>query len=222
MKLSNKIFAIALLSILLGSCSTYYIPNTLNTPLFKEKGDMKASLNVGLSGFNPQIAYAVDENIGIMLNGSFTEENNSNSYSNNFLEAGVGYFDTIPETSHGRFEIYGGAGYGNITIENSRIITQKVNTTRIFIQPAVGISSDIFDGSFATRLVMVNHKQDSISLTNYLFEPAISLGLGYKYLKFTTQFGLSLPMTSIADTEIDYIPFIFSFGINIDIGKMLK
>jgi hypothetical protein len=55
----------------LTSCAPAYVPNALNTPLFNNKGEIHIAANTGISGFDPQLAYAVTDNIGVMVNGSF-------------------------------------------------------------------------------------------------------------------------------------------------------
>ena len=68
-----KKFAIIFLAIILlfNLCGCYaplqmiYYPNANNVPLLEEKGEFKGTIEPT----NLQLAYAIDSNIGIMLNG---------------------------------------------------------------------------------------------------------------------------------------------------------
>lgn len=90
---------------IISSCTSTYIPNAISAPLLSEKGDLNVSLCTG-KGLILQSAYAIDNNVGIMLNAS--EDINSN----NFVEFGAGYFNTW--NKNGVFEIYQGYGLGNL------------------------------------------------------------------------------------------------------------
>ena len=203
MKTYNKNIFYFILIITLSSCSTIYVPNKVNTPLFTNEGDMNASVNIGTSMFDIQGAYAFSEDMGLMVNGNAI---NSEDLNYGFIETGVGYFDSI--SKRGRVEIYGGGGMGNSDGELF---------SRFFVQPAIGITGNIFDGSIAVRLSNVNFLESNEN--GFLIEPVLTGRLGYKALKFSAQAGVSLP---ISETDIDFIPIIFNIGLHFDIGKMMK
>ena len=136
---------------LLTGCVTLYKPNTINSPLLKEKGDLHAAAAFGLSGsglYNIQSAYAVSDHIGIMINGmyhnsEFSSNNNSMERLNMYFgEAGGGYFSTFGKNNKGLFQCYGGMGYGSTTdkIENSTQVNPEVSAEyiNVFIQPGIG------------------------------------------------------------------------------------
>ncbi|MBS3807179.1 MAG: hypothetical protein KGY60_06710 [Bacteroidales bacterium] len=56
------------------SCSPEYIPNMVNSPMFKEKGEIQGNLAAGVSGTDVQLAYALGEHVALMANGSFYDE----------------------------------------------------------------------------------------------------------------------------------------------------
>lgn len=50
----------------LSSCAPAYVPNVINTRLLSNKGDTRLNVNSGFSGFDPQFAYALTDNTGIL------------------------------------------------------------------------------------------------------------------------------------------------------------
>jgi hypothetical protein len=204
------------------SCAPAYVPNTLNTPLMSNKGEVHAAVNYGLSGFDPQAAYAITDHIGIMVNGSFrnsTSDSSDSYHKHIFVEGGGGYYTKIGGI--GRFETYGGYGYSRLQAYfDSDIWTNftDVSSNRFFLQPAIGISTQVFDGSFATRLVMVDMHQGGTQKTGFFIEPALTLKLGYKYVKGLLQFGLSFPMDS-EGYDFNHQPFLFSIGLQTTLNR---
>ncbi len=220
----NRITQLTILSliILLSGCAPLYIPNTVNTPLLSNKGEIQGAVYTGTSGFDPQLAYAITDNIGIMLNGSFenSESDTTGDYhKHQFYELGIGYYKKLSDM--GRFEIFGGYGFGNINAYSEVALFNSiadVKSNRIFIQPAFGLSSKIFDLSFASRFVVVNIQNDLIKSTRSFIEPAFTARVGWKQVKFAYQIGYSIPFNE--DAIIEYQPLMMSIGIHVNINKV--
>jgi hypothetical protein len=216
-----KITNVILLALLMASCAPMYIPNKVNTPLFSEAGELQMGGYLGTSGFDPQVNYAVTDHIGLMFNGSFQAGNSDSTEAYNdhqFYELGAGYYTKFSEI--GRFEVFGGYGFGNVKAryDNGFFVDYSdASVQRFFIQPDVGISSKIIDASFALRFVVVNAQQNNLNLTRSFMEPAFTLKVGFKYVKFVWQFGFSLPFN--ATYLIEQQPFIGSIGIQGYINK---
>lgn len=204
------------------SCAPSYIPNVVNTPLFSNKGEFQASVNTGVSGFDPQLAFAVTDHIGLILNGSFanrTSDTTDNFHKHQFVELGAGYYQKVGKS--GRFEVFGGGGFGKVRAlyENELWYDQTdVNSLRFFVEPVIGATTTIFDGSFTPRLVLVNLYQESAGNVGVFIEPTITAKFGYKYFKTVFQLGFSLPFNG-NNIEFEYQPFIFSVGIQATLGK---
>jgi len=214
--ISGHLLLIGSIIILINACAPAYVPNTVNTPMLSNKGELQASLNSGISGFDPQLSYAITDHIGVMLNGSFANETSDSSddyHKHQFVEAGGGYYTKIGKI--GRFESYGGFGLGNTQGEyESTLWSSYANAQyfRIFVQPSIGMATSYFDGSFATRFVIVSMTQNPNKSTGYFLEPVLTFKLGYKYVKLVSQFGLSFPATE--DIAFNYQPFMFSVGLH--------
>ena len=206
-------------------CTPLYIPNVVNTPLFSNKNEIQASVHYGTAGFDPQIAYAITNNIGVMVNASFEKEQSDSTslfpHKHAFGELGVGYFKKVTEKQ--RFEIYGGYGIGKIEYEvseNSLVELAKINTNRFFIQPAYGTTSEHFDFSIASRIIWITGKGETQNYTRSFWEPAVTLRAGGRYVKGVMQIGLSVPFRE--DALIEYEPLMFSFGIQGSLGKIFE
>ena len=212
------ILAIVFISIIQTGC-VVYVPNVINTPLLSNKGDIQANLNIGESGFDPQLSAAVSDHVGIMLNGSyrFNADNSSYNEVHRFIEAGAGYYTQFENV--GRFEVYGGAGFGNLkTIgggDNTSLQDLDVDSYRLFLQPDIGVKTRYFEGSLASRLVWLYLDLGNETKTNFFIEPAITLKGGAKDVKAVLQFGYSF-QTSYIDNIYD--PLLLSIGIQATFG----
>lgn len=63
-----------ILPFLFSGCVTLYKPNTINSPLLKEAGELNVGGALGISGsglLNLQASYAPINRIGIMINGMY-------------------------------------------------------------------------------------------------------------------------------------------------------
>ncbi|PLX11700.1 MAG: hypothetical protein C0597_14640 [Marinilabiliales bacterium] len=209
------------------SCSPEYVPNMVNSPMLSNRGEFQASIATGTSNFDAQTAFAITDNIGIMVNGSFGNETNDSTddfHKHAFVEAGIGYFEKIG--SKGRYEIYGGYGTGKVegyyetSLFDSQITEAKYN--RFFVQPGIGISTGIYDGSFSPRFAVVQMDPNGADFRtgkyNLFFEPVITSKVGFKYVKFIFQFGVSVPFGD-ENLNYDYQPFIMNIGLNLNLGR---
>ena len=248
MKNLKKLVLIALLLVCFSSCKIMYIPNTQNIPMLEEKGDIK--LDIGNKDM--QLAYGISNHVGIMANGYYNKNEwsvVSGTFDNQYLskrsliEGGVGYYTTLGE--NGRFEIYSGAGYGNVSynydlVDNGTLTetnTFGINMMRIFFQPAIGLQTDNLGFAFSTRLVSVNFLNvDTVGYTQteleaeglheleddmFIFiEPAITLRLGIKYAQLQLQPYYNLQVTG--PSSINAKKFGFNFGLYLSIDEFFK
>lgn len=223
------------------SCAPVYVPNTLNTPLFSKAGELSSTTQIAFSGLDQQLAYSITDNLGVMLNGNFQNtQRDPERFSENFQkhifgEAGAGYYTGIG-VSNFIFEVYGGFGLGNfyakyfpVSFSESNGIPRisNVDLNRFFLQPGIGLKNRIFELSLALRLSNVNfmrsHTNDVIIDTNkpYFFaEPALTARLGSKNIKCISQIGASIFLNK--DESINYNPFIFSLGIQLNFDLLAK
>ena len=204
------------IAIFINGCAPAYIPNVVNTPLLSNQGEVQAAIYTGSSGTDSQFAYAVTDNIGIMFNGSFanrTSDTTSDFHKHHFVELGTGYYKNIGES--GRLECFGGFGYGRLQARfdnNLWVSMEDVTAYRYFIQPTIGASTDIFDGSFATRFVAVDMHQGVNNNVGLFFEPVLTGKMGFKYVKAVVQLGFSFPLNS-DNLGFTFQPFLFSIGL---------
>lgn len=245
------LFAVLAGSLALPSCKIMYAPNAQNVPLMQEKGEIRA--NIGVSNY--QAAYAVTENIGVMANGQFKKTDwsiGSDLDKESFIskkwlgEVGAGYFKKLGE--HGVMEAYTGLGYGSVTFDRTStntdtmgtstnlLSTYNANTFKLFVQPAIGVSSEYADYAFSMRFVGL--KFNNIDTTGYtpqdlieediadiedpffaFLEPAVTVRVGWKYVKFHTQLIYSL---KLSEAQLNYNPFNINVGVNISIADRHK
>ena len=210
------------------SCAPAYTPNMVNTPLLTNEGEFQATIGTGTSGIDGQFAYAISDQVGVMLNASYAnraDTGSKNFHKHTFAEMGAGY--SIPLGGPGRFEIYGGGGMGWVDAKfgyNGLFNTYVVNRsnavlTRLFLQPTIGLTNNVFDGSFTPRIVMLNVNNTDKEFSNNTWtpfvEPTFTAKVGWKYVKMVFQIGLSVPLRELKGYENQ--PFMFSIGL---VGKI--
>lgn len=227
-EIHNKLmtFAVIVITILFQySCAPVYVPTVINQPLFTGKGDFKASLHGGISGWDLQSAYALTDHIGVMAMGSFEDfksDENDDYHKHLFGEVGGGYFNTLGP--FGRLEVYGGGGIGKINVQNGSGYLEDYSNAilgKVFIQPGIGISSDYVDLSFASRFVWADILDESVHHNRFFYEPAITGKVGYKKVKGVLQVGFSAPLGE-KTLDFAYQPFIISFGIQANFNLLKK
>ena len=93
MKIRNFVI-LAFVLVIMDACAPVYVPNVVNVPMFNNQHETHASFHGALSGTNAQIAYAVTNNIGVMVNACYENRfDDSSSYAKRkFVEFGVGYY----------------------------------------------------------------------------------------------------------------------------------
>jgi hypothetical protein len=231
MRTITLFFNVLLLFSFLISCSPpAYIPNMVNVPLHTSKGEFQAVVGTGTSGIDPQLSYAITDNIGIMTNASFANRTDSTDFhKHRFAELGVGFMHDLGNGGH--FEVYGGAGTGTVDAKNyynlssNTYLRTKATLTRIFLQPSIGIVTKVFDGAFTPRVVLlnVNHSinnnvvDSTLNNNNFdpFIEPTVTAKVGWKYVKMFFQVGFSVPLTKFKNYTNQR--FMFSVGL---IGKI--
>lgn len=212
-----------MLSFLFGSCAPVYLPPAAHIPQFSKKGETQIAVHAGTNGADLQAAHSLGNSFALM--GTFstnlgTGETNQHIYG----EIAGGFFK--PTESIVRLSAYGGFGMGTATGEsswtfNGSVITDQASASlyRAFIQGNTGVSSGIVDFGLATRLVFigVSYSEKNFNpvppetVTGFLVEPVLSLGLGSPVIKAVGQFGLSLPIEEQIDFE--YNPILISLGL---------
>ncbi|MFC5282878.1 hypothetical protein [Pedobacter alpinus] len=137
-------FSVFIISLILTSCSSVYMPNVPNSPMLSAKNEIHASGHISLRGklsFNT--AYAVSDHIGVLFNGSFINQSQrKKDFNQELVELGGGYYTTFGTDNNRILEIYGGFGRGTTnriyrTYDNDLLVftdNQNVRFNKSFIQ----------------------------------------------------------------------------------------
>ena len=218
-----------------GCTHYYYVPNTHNVPLFQEKDEIRFSIGSSTSGTGTgtelQGAYAITNKIGIIANVGFTENSGIGELGEgHFFELGAGYFKPLGKNLV--FESYGGLGFGKTEHLYANFTTASMNISRYFVQPSFGFTSKYFDAVISSRIAILNYSNievesnipqfdmDQINIiqnnkSSALFEPAIIIRGGWKYVKLQFQYVRSTNLTSSNFPQLHYnfnISLYFSFA----------
>ena len=220
------IFPLVILIMIMTGCTPQYIPNTLNVPMLKNKGEFQASVNTGgFVFFDPQFAYAVTDNVGLMMNTSFQNtKGKMGDYHKHILgEIGIGYFKKIGKLFN--FEVFTGYGYNRIKTQRTvylggyQTYYSNANTDRIFLQPNIGFSYGILEYNLSGRLTynFIHDLYNEKELRALFLDPAVTLKLGKNPFKVSLQGGFSLPLYQ--SDIIEYQLFIVAIGLHYNISK---
>ncbi len=229
-------------SFLFMSCARYYYaPNSANIPLLSEReAKINAQYAAGTvsKGFECQSAFAISRHFGGMINTMIGGSNydqyeyNSGETKTKFIEIGAGYFTPLKSTSL-VFETYGGIGSGGVNNLYYNGGRSKVNFTKLFVQPTIGVKVKGFEFGISSRMSWINQKVISNSLSNadpeyinledisthpesFYWEPGIVLRLGGQkfmgQLQYTGSFNFTNPDFQYEE-EHGYLTIGFSIPI---------
>ncbi|MFH0866302.1 MAG: hypothetical protein V1904_08905 [Bacteroidota bacterium] len=216
-----------------GCVHYYYAPNAHNVPMFQEKGEVRLagvrSYGSYHEGTEFQGAFSITDKIGIIGN-SYTAQGGDkekNNYSEgSYYEAGCGYFKPVLEKFV--FETYGGIGFGNVENRYKDYGYSNLDFYKYFLQPSFGFTTKFFDAVWSVRLcglyydriddhTIQDDKENTEYINNhkfsYLYEPAFTFRIGWKYLKIQIQYSISI--------NSNYPEFPMD-GANLNIGLYLS
>ncbi len=226
MKKQNVFFLIGI--IVLSSCShTYYVPNTVNVPLFKEKNEVRLAgyyASDEVTTYEIQGAYSITNNFAVMANYMYGYESTNEYFKNDcgfghYVDAAAGYYK--PLNKYFVVEVFRGVGVcnqshfykGDYLYANGHYIPTRyianVFFIKNFIQPSIGLTTHYFDIALSTRIANLTYLntfqnlppseyeymdlQKIYFMRNFLvFEPALTVRGGWKYVKIQTQLCFSL------------------------------
>lgn len=234
-------FSFALILLFLEGCSPcYYAPGAQNVPLFSGQGDCKASAALKFGqysiGTDIQSAVAVTDHMGIMLNYSsyigqdaHLSDYNETTSRSKLIEGGMGYYYPF----HGSFVFETYAGYSNANIKTDYNEYQgwgssKLHYSSFFLQPAVGFCKEHIELAISARFRVLDYykytckdytgdylEQSLQEIIDHpatcLLEPAFTMRVGGKHVKFQFQAGFSAVFNR--NDQVQYDPLNLNFGL---------
>ena len=250
--MKKSILLILVTAAVLSSCEQpLYIPNTMNVPVLTKKGDIDASLSTGSNGNDLQAAYAITDEIGVMVNTSYANHQDTGSSNFNkhaFVELGLGYTFFLNKESYEigdakiiapMFVGYGmgsASGYYSWAFGSSDFsYYTEGKYSRIFFQPAIGMSHKSIDIFFSLRMTYVNFStvdyQDNLGGWttllvdkdyNLYYEPTLTWRVGGEKLKFMNQVGVSAGQFPTTETSFRNRPVVFIVGLQLNTNLLKK
>ncbi|OQA98869.1 MAG: hypothetical protein BWY22_00698 [Bacteroidetes bacterium ADurb.Bin217] len=202
------LFVSVVIIFIASSCSSYdYFPSQQQVLLFKKENDTHFSIGVSPYTTTVTIGHAFSDYVGFVSSAKFLESFQDMNNSDNFL------FDNelvIYKRFKNRLMIASNFGYGMGQYRKYDLYNDPYMTrlSRFYIQPSFGFSLKCFDFAVSLRVSQANfdvHSQEMhydseesyYSLTPvikevtngyaFFFEPALTIGTGYDWLKFRVQ-----------------------------------
>lgn len=145
-KMSSKTFVLLLLvTVILSSCSSMYMPNVPATPMFKNAGEVYVGGHFNTKGnISANLGAALTDNIAVIANGSTvnTGASNNDYFRQWLMEGGIGYFTKVGKDDRQVLEMYAGYGVGNTKDFKQRasvygyelVEAREMNFDKIFFQ----------------------------------------------------------------------------------------
>ncbi|WP_298741449.1 hypothetical protein [uncultured Chitinophaga sp.] len=169
------------------------------------------------------------------------------------FEGAVGFFQPLDTKKRMIFDTYAGFGAGRFkTLDrafnddgSTGIVNDYQLTTRFskfFVQPSIGFVHPVFEAVFSSRVSVLNfygmgagdkafagqetQRAEFLRISNgthALLEPAFTFRVGYKYVKFQSQFSFMLPFddATYGGYELNeyFQPVSVGMGVSINIGQ---
>lgn len=183
------------------SCTApLYIPNGINVPLMKEKGDANIRFGNSLSGHDFQCSYAISDQVGLMLNVTYCPLRYADSYrKHKFVEVGIGRFKNSEENHI--FELYSGLGIGSARANENGVFGSELTHTkgryiRLFAQCGIGGRTEILDSGVYLRgcyytFYYIDNPNTDYARQNFRLEPVFFVGFGPPVFRLEMQIGPS-------------------------------
>lgn len=228
-----------------GCAHLYYLPSSHNVPLLTEKNEFHGSISIGgspvLSGTDVQAALALTNHLAIMTNYMYSKYKNDyddeNKATGKYFEGAAGYFNQFNRFFV--FEVYGGYGSSSQHHEYyDKMYLGKSDLTFVksFLQPSIGMTFNAFDIALTSGFSRLNFKKVNYSVdpnsryideldliaknrTSFLFEPAITIRCGWKYVKMQFQLLRSI---NLSNDALKFDPGKYSLGIYISLSKKYR
>jgi hypothetical protein len=226
------------LSIIIQSCVPVYVANNVNTPQFKEAGEIQIGGYYGTNGIEFQLAGSLTDYIALIGNGSFASRGGEGEdlHKHNFIEGGLGWFTTIGES--GCFDLFGGYGAGDAesqtvfesSFDSNHYLKAHGDFSRIFFQSSIGVShkgadrKPDFAYGIAVRYSIVEFtnfigsNENAMAVQNNFIEPVLFTSLGKKHVHVKFQWGLVTAVKHRSELPFDYEPMWLSIGLNLQFG----
>lgn len=149
----------------------------------------------------------------------------SNRTRGGLVEGAIGYFKPFGPTKKMVFDVYAGYGSGGfktLTREynsndgtNANDYMIKNRFSKVFVQPSIGFVNPIVETIFTSRFSMVNFYNNQLGIKAFegdetgkadfmrindkpiaFYEPAFTVRVGYRYVKFQSQLQFSVPLNN--------------------------
>lgn len=233
MRLFIAFFSLMSLGLVLQNCAPVYVPNTINTGMVGQKGDIAGAFHIS-NALDLQLAWGIDSNLMVLGsyqnykvepttvswgNGNSTQVGGSRS---NMIELGGGYYNRFGKKQRGLFEGLSGFGYGSSSTEEGFGGSYQ----KYFAQTSVGFVGQHFEALYSLKPAYVVFTNQTTNLSanipnpvsDVFIENAMTLRFGSPNIKFTTQFGISIG-TDEALSPYEYMPFRLSAGFVVRLNR---
>lgn len=218
---------LAYVMIMLDSC-TLYTPGSVQTPIFRNKGEVQAGVMDGFSGTDISLAAAPTKHIGAFASYNFFNSTDSSEiFNKNQFEIATGYyFFNKPNMTVEYYLGYTGGKLIDNTLDHSTLAVTdslSVNYSAIFFQPDIGLTTKVGEFAFTPRInyYFLNSPQHN-PYHFFAFQPSLNFGFGYKYVYFYVNqsllFNISNPKKDLSWFTL--MPYNLNVGIRIKLFRI--
>ena len=234
-RISPLAIGIALLASV-GCSPKYYVPNTLNVPMIRAKGETNLTLAGNDNQVELQGARGLSDALALQVNLGFVnpkDEDNGNNGAGALVEAGVGYFRNVNPSL--LFDVYALVGVGGVENDFPTTVPANPGTTgkisadmsRFSVQPSLSFHRRLFSISGSARISSLRYRNvegslifDGVNQVDYLndnkshtlLEPALTLRVGGERIRLQVQLVRSVNLT---DSSFRQDEGVATVGLNV-------
>ena len=196
----------------MGCSPVYYQPNLMNTPNFREKGEVYLAANSSDDGGDVQAAYAFSKHFAVQANftklgrqGSTSVTAGQTTTTNTVIvkgylgEAAVGFYSPMGRAA--TFGLFGGYGLGKISNDWANKGASLAYFNKPFIQSTLGLRYNSFELICSAKLANLTYYNQSENyndqdfINNFqalknpipILETGGAIRVGWRFMKFQWQ-----------------------------------
>lgn len=227
-----SVFILLQIIFLLSACVSAYFPSTVYVPNLDEKKEKEIKVQIGLSGLETQVGYALTDHIVLTGNLKYKQSFSFDyreslydafKYPRVLFEGGAGYMTKVGK--YGHFSVIGGAGVAYYNRWRSTfgdgIKDIPGRYYKYYAQPSLGIGNEYGRISGSLRYNHLIISEDVNQYSGVLLEPAFTLDIGPPHLRGTMQVSRSYTLLGDKNFEKRLFPYYISVGVSVKF-KTLK
>gem|GEM_PF-705445 len=219
-------------------CAALYVPDSRNTIVFEEAGELHADVSLGSSGFEVRTAYSITDYFGLGYGGSFSNRTNDavlfKPHKHTYNEL-IGITNGPEFGEIGRSSLTLGAGTGSSSAYDDYVpstgeeLSTEGKFNRFYVQPTIALKYEKITYGLASRFSHVSFSEFTTSIPNnrksldgYYFEPTFFIRTAGEKFRIIFQIGGSSSIDDASENAFNHEVYHISGGISLNLLEMIR